>query len=83
MKKILATIAGLAFVSAAWAASVDPTLPMVTGRGNVSARPVPVVVTHQTAASTPAPTPDETLQLQKFVVTGSLIREPAKQAKDR
>jgi hypothetical protein len=67
MKKILVTIAGLALAGAALA-QVDPTRPMVTGHGNVSGRPGKVILTNQTAA-----TPEETVKLDKFVVTGSLM----------
>jgi len=67
MKKILATIAGLALASAALA-QVNPTRPMVTGHGNVSGHPGKVIPTNQTAA-----TSDETVRLDKFVVTGSLM----------
>ena len=74
MKKILAIVAGLAIAGAALA-KVDTTRPMVTGHGNVNARPGKVMVTNQTAAS-----PDETVKLEKFVVTGSLLPKAAKPA---
>ena len=70
MKKIIATVAGLALASAALAA-VNPTRPMVTGRGNVNVRPAKVIVTNQTAAAS-----DETVKLENFVVTGSLLKHP-------
>jgi hypothetical protein len=74
MKTLISTIAGLALASAAMA-QVDTTRPMVTGHGNVSLHPQKVIVTNQTAA---APQ-DETVALEKFVVTGSLIHvRPAK-----
>lgn len=72
MKKLLIVIAGLAIASAALAA-VNPTQPMVTGRGNVEARPTKVIVTNQTADKA-----DEPVRLEKYVVTGSLIKQPAK-----
>jgi hypothetical protein len=70
MKKILAIIAGLAFAGAALA-QVDTTRPMVTGHGNVNAQPRKVIVTNQTAAPS-----DDALKLDKFVVTGSLLKHP-------
>ena len=74
MKIALTTIAGLALAGSALA-GIDPTRPMVTGHGNVSLHPQKVIVTNQTAA---APQ-DETVALEKFVVTGSLIHvRPAK-----
>lgn len=72
MKKILVTIAGLAIASAALAA-VKPNRPMVTGRGNVEARPTKVIVTNQTASPS-----DEPVKLEGIMVTGSLIKPPAK-----
>jgi hypothetical protein len=78
MKNVLITLAGLALAGAAFA-SVDPTQPMVTGRGNVSAKPATLIVTNQTSTTpvTPAPadkTPnDDTVNLEKFQVTGSLL----------
>jgi len=86
MKNILVTLAGLALAGAAIAATVDPTCPMVTGKGNVSAKPVAVIMTHQTATTSPAATAattPETLQLDQFVVTGSLIRRPATASKGK
>lgn len=71
MKNILATIAALALAGAALA-QVDPTRPMVTGHGNVSGRPGRIIPTYQTAAKS-----DESVQLQKFIVTGSLMKDPA------
>jgi hypothetical protein len=89
MKKLLATIAGLAMASAALA-QVDTSLPMVTGRGNVSTHPQKVIVTNQTAtpAATPAApaatTSDEgALTLEKFVVTGTLMRSAPKDVQAR
>jgi hypothetical protein len=70
MKNMLVTIAVLALASAA-VAQVNPTRPMVTGHGNVNARPGKVIVTNQTAAK-----PDDTVNLDKFVVTGSLMKHP-------
>ncbi len=67
MKKLIAMIAGLALAGAALA-EVNPTKPMLTGRGNVTVRPSQVIVTNQTADK-----PDEGINLDKFVVTGSLI----------
>lgn len=77
MKRTLITIAGLTLAGAA-IAQVDPTLPMVTGRGNVTAKPVKVIVTNQSNAST-----DQAQQLEKFVITGSLIQKPAKVEKSK
>lgn len=71
MKKTLVLFAGLALASAAFA-QVDPTRPMVTGHGNVSGRPGKVIQTNQTATTAP-----ETVKLDKFVVTGSLMKHPA------
>ncbi len=84
MKTLLVTIAGLATAGAALA-QVDPTRPMVTGHGNVAARPQKVMVTNQTSAISQiaASSSDQTLTLEKFVVTGSLIHRPAKAAKNR
>ncbi len=55
-------------------AQVNPAQPMVTGRGNVGVRPAHVLIANQTAK------PDDSVQLDKFVVTGSLLK-PAKPAK--
>lgn len=71
MKKILISVVGLAVAGAALA-NVNPTQPMVTGRGNVEARPAKVIVTNQTADKS-----DETVRLEKYVVTGSLIKPSA------
>jgi hypothetical protein len=71
MKKLILTLAGLVIASVAFA-SVDPTRPMVTGRGNVSGRPGKVIATNQTQAKA-----DETVRLEKFQVTGSLLKHPA------
>jgi hypothetical protein len=71
MKRIIVTVAGLALAAAALA-QVDPTRPMVTGHGNVSGRPGKVIRTNQTAVPS-----DETVKLDKFVVTGSLMNHPA------
>ena len=67
MKKLLVTIAVLAMAGAA-IAQVNPTRPMVTGHGNVNARPGKVIVTNQTD-----PKLDEPQKLEKFLVTGSLL----------
>ena len=75
MKTLLVTFAGLAMAGAAFA-QVDPTRPMITGRGNVSARPAQVIVTNQTNPATPAKS-DDTVQLDKFQVTGSLLPRAA------
>ncbi|HUL54076.1 MAG TPA: hypothetical protein VLT83_11770 [Opitutaceae bacterium] len=72
MKNILAIIAALALAGVALA-QVDPTRPMVTGHGNVSGRPGRVIPTYQTAK------PGE-VQLERFIVTGSLLKEPAAKA---
>ncbi|MGA2018649.1 MAG: hypothetical protein ABSH26_17040 [Opitutaceae bacterium] len=84
MKTLLVAIAGLATAGAALA-QVDTTRPMVTGHGNVAARPQKVIVTNQTptASQVAATSSDQTLTLEKFVVTGSLIQRPAKAAKNR
>ena len=76
MKKLLVLLAGLALAGAAFA-SVDPTRPMVTGRGNVDARPGQVIVSNQTKPKTGE---NELVTLDKFEVTGSLIRPAAKKA---
>jgi len=73
MKKLFVTIAGLALAGAALA-QVNPTRPMVTGRGNVNSRPGTIIVTNQTAAKSA-----ETVKLENFVVTGSLLPKPAKE----
>lgn len=74
MKTSLVTLAALALAGAAFAtAPVDPTRPMVTGRGNVAARPGKVIVTNQTAPE--AAKADESIKLEKFVVTGSLLKK--------
>jgi hypothetical protein len=70
MKKLTAIIAGLALAGAAFA-SVDPTRPMVTGRGNVAARPGKAIVTNATDKDQSA---GETTKLEKFEVTGSLMK---------
>jgi hypothetical protein len=75
MKTLIIALAGLASAGAAFA-SVDPTRPMLTGRGNVTARPAQVIVTNQTSPATPAK-PDDTVQLDKFQVTGSLLPHAA------
>jgi hypothetical protein len=73
MKTLIITLAGLASAGAAFA-SVDPTRPMVTGRGNVTARPAQVIVTNQTSPTPATPAKaDETISLEKFQVTGSLL----------
>jgi len=78
MKTLIITLAGLATAGAAFA-SVDPTRPMVTGHGNVTARPAQVIVTNQTSTTTPAATakPEDTISLEKFQVTGSLLPHAA------
>ena len=73
MKKLTAIIAGLALAGAAFA-SVDPTRPMVTGRGNVDARPGKAIVTNATDKNQAA---DDTTKLEKFEVTGSLMKHQA------
>ena len=67
MKNIIALLAGLALAGAA-AAQVNPTHAMLTGRGNVDATPGRIIVTNQTAETT------ESIKLDKFVVTGSLLK---------
>jgi hypothetical protein len=71
MRRIFATIAGLAIATAAQA-QVDTTRPMLTGHGNVEARPNKAIVTNQTAVNPN----DQAVTLEKFVVTGSLIHHP-------
>lgn len=73
MKKTLLTIAGI-ILAGAVLAQVDPTRPMMTGRGNVAARPQKAITTNQTATNSK----DQPLVLEKLVVTGSLIPMPAK-----
>lgn len=72
MKPLLVLLAGLAIASAA-IAQVDPRRPMITGRGNTAARPGQIVVSNQTKPNTPA-----VVALEKFEVTGSLLRPAAK-----
>jgi uncharacterized lipoprotein len=74
MKKLIVLLAGLALASAALA-RVDPKRPMITGKGNVTARPVKVIVTNQTAAN---PDSDNTVVLESITVTGSILHAPAK-----
>ncbi len=74
MKKILAIIAGLTLAGAAFA-QVNPSQPMLTGHGNVDGRPGKIIVVHQTAGQA-----GETVRLDKFVVTGSLMNHPAPKA---
>ena len=73
MKTLMIALAGLATAGAAFA-QVDTSRPMLTGRGNVSTRPEQVIVTNQTS---PAPADkakaDDTVKLDKFQVTGSLL----------
>jgi hypothetical protein len=76
MKTLLVIFAGLAMAGAAFA-QVDPTRPMVTGRGNVSARPDQVIVTNQTTPAAPTTKTEDTVQLEKFQVTGSLMPHAA------
>jgi hypothetical protein len=77
MKRTLITIAGMALAGTAMAL-VDPRLPMVTGRGNVTGGPGKVIVTNQTDTSS-----DQTVKLNEFLVTGSLIHKPGKTVKGR
>jgi hypothetical protein len=72
MKITLVTLVSLAAATAAFA-ELNPSLPMVTGSGNVITHPVHSVVTNQTAASQAAGTDQASITLEKFVVTGSLI----------
>ena len=80
MKNQIVIIAGLALASAA-AAQVDPTRPMLTGRGNVNARPVSLIVTNETPATAPIAATsdkakaksDDTVEMSRFQVTGSLL----------
>ena len=77
MKNVLITFAGLALASAAFA-SVDTTKPMVTGRGNVSTQPAKLIVTNQTSPAQAEPAKaDDTVNLDKFQVTGSLLPHAA------
>lgn len=78
MRKLIITIAGLASAGAALA-QVDTTRPMLTGHGNVVIRPQRVIVANQTATASG----DTAVTLEKFVVTGSLIKAPAKAAKQK
>jgi len=81
MKNTIVLIAGLALACAA-AAQVDPTRPMLTGRGNVNARPDKSIVTNATSDTTttpPAAKSDQPVELVRFEVTGSLLpHAPAK-----
>lgn len=69
MKTVVILIAALALPAAAFA-KIDPTRPMLTGRGNVDARPHRVIVANQVAGELT----NDVVVLDKFVVTGSLIR---------
>jgi hypothetical protein len=75
MNKLFATIAGLAIATTVQA-QVDTARPMLTGHGNVEARPNKAIVTNQTAVNAN----DQAMILEKFVVTGSLIHHPARRA---
>ncbi len=72
MKYILVLLTASLATTVAMAA-VDPTKPMVTGRGNVAVQPTKVIVTNQTAK-------EDTVVLENFTVTGSLIRSLPKAA---
>ncbi len=77
MKTLIIALAGLATAGAAFAA-VDPTRAMVTGRGNVSTQPAPLIVTNQTSPTPATPAKaDDTISLEKFQVTGSLLPHAA------
>jgi hypothetical protein len=77
MKNVLITLAGLALAGAAFA-SVDPTQPMVTGHGNVATKPATLIVTNQTSPTPATPAKaDDTVSLEKFQVTGSLLPHAA------
>ncbi len=78
MKKLLVLLA-FPVLSVLAFAKVDPSQPMVTGKGNVAALPGRVLVTNQTQPA-PAPTADKAVELTKFEVTGSLLRLAAKPA---
>ncbi len=78
MKKLLVLLA-LPVLSTLTLAQVDPSKPMVTGKGNVAALPGRVLVTNQTKSAT-TPEADKTVELTKFEVTGSLLRPAAKPA---
>jgi ribosomal protein L21 len=67
MKTMIAFLAGLALAGAA-VAEVNPTRPMLTGRGNVAVSRGQVIVTNQTASAA-----DDTIKLDNLVVTGSLL----------
>lgn len=75
MKKILVLLAVLA-TSATALAQVDPTRPMVTGRGNVSTQPAKVIVTNQAAAK-----PEEALKARKIPSHG--LADPTGREKSR
>jgi hypothetical protein len=77
MKATTLLFAALAFAGAAFAsAPVNPAQPMVTGRGNVDARPAKVIVTNQTSEKKA----EEPIKLENFVVTGSLAPKAAVKA---
>lgn len=78
MKHVIRIVAMLACAGNAFAA-VDPQRPMVTGKGNVEARPAKVVITNQTAATEASESP--VVILDKFEVTGSLIPQAPAKAK--
>jgi hypothetical protein len=79
MKHVIRLVAALALAGAAFA-QVNPQRPMVTGRGNVDARPGKVAITNQTAAPAAAPA-DDAVKLDKFEVTGSLLPKAPAPAK--
>lgn len=80
MKNKIVLLAALALAGTAFA-QVNPAQPMVTGKGNVAVRPAKVIVTNQTAPAAPAAKSDDAINLDKLVVTGSLLKHPAKAAK--
>jgi len=79
MKKLLALLVVTALAGAAFA-KVDPSQPMVTGKGNVAARPGQVMITNQTKTAAEKTDEKKPMELTKFEVTGSLLRPAAKAA---
>lgn len=74
MNKTIVLLAGLALAGAAFG-KVNPTQPMVTGRGNVTVRPAKAIVANQTAADHSAQ--DQADALNKYLTATSVLKRPA------
>jgi len=79
MKKLLVLTVLTALTGAAFA-KVDPSQPMVAGKGNVSARPGQVMITNQTKPAAGKTDENKPVELMKFEVAGSPLRPAAKAA---